>query len=265
MKNTVCILHLLFVVLLLVSPELSFADVQIGDIMFKDNGKIVFSDNSEQSSATVQGIQGPQGIQGLQGVAGPVGPQGPAGSPLSVTCALGEVYVQTASGIQCGRIKPFFSGVGTCVGSNCALSCAELYDDCDNNYVNGCESSLLQNQNCGACGNVCQSGYYCANKICTLISPPPLEVTAKIGAATLLNNAIFHVPSFPAFVHFYPNMPAFIYYTIDGTEPTTASSIVPVFESQLTVQANTVLKFFGMDSATQTISSNTQTIIIQSP
>jgi len=62
---------------------ISFAEVQINNIKFKDDGRIIFSDNSEQATATLQGPQGPIGPQGSVGSQGPVGPQGPAGQGAS--------------------------------------------------------------------------------------------------------------------------------------------------------------------------------------
>jgi len=61
------------VICLFYIPTLAFATVQIGDITIKDDGKIVFSDNTEQSTATVKGADGAQGPQGPQGNEGPPG------------------------------------------------------------------------------------------------------------------------------------------------------------------------------------------------
>ncbi len=64
---------------------LAFADVEIGNITIKDDGRIVFPDSSEQATAILQGPEGPQGpqgpegLQGPQGTAGPQGPEGPQG------------------------------------------------------------------------------------------------------------------------------------------------------------------------------------------
>ena len=43
--------------------------------------------------------------------------------------------------------------------------------------------------------------------------------------------------------------PATIYYTLDGTDPTTSS---PVYSAPLTIESDTTLKFFGVDTAENT-------------
>jgi hypothetical protein len=49
-----------------------------------------------------------------------------------------------------------------CLGGQCgALKCNQDYGNCDGDAGNGCETSLLTSQNCGACGNVCASGQEC--------------------------------------------------------------------------------------------------------
>lgn len=55
---------------LLIVPANLRADVVINDIKITDTGKIVFKDNSEQSTAT---LQGPQGLQGPKGDPGTPG------------------------------------------------------------------------------------------------------------------------------------------------------------------------------------------------
>jgi len=51
-----------------------------------------------------------------------------------------------------------------CFNGECGhLKCAANFGDCDNNVkANGCETSLLTNENCGQCGNVCPEGQFCA-------------------------------------------------------------------------------------------------------
>jgi hypothetical protein len=53
-----------------------------------------------------------------------------------------------------------------------------------------------------------------------------------------------------------------IYYTLDGTTPTTSST---VYSSALTISANTTLKYFGVDSAGNSSSVVTQTYVINIP
>jgi hypothetical protein len=56
--------------ILLAIPASVLADVQIGAVTIKDDGRIVFSDSSEQSTATLQGPQGSQGPKGDPGTPG---------------------------------------------------------------------------------------------------------------------------------------------------------------------------------------------------
>ncbi len=45
---------------------------------------------------------------------------------------------------------------GMCDNGNCRIvQCEFLYDDCNNNDADGCETSLDTNANCGACGVTC--------------------------------------------------------------------------------------------------------------
>lgn len=203
---SICILH--------VTTTCSYAAPDAakvyGDLRLFNGGSIVFSDGSVQSKAQVEGPMGPQGLTGPVGPAnkltigtvvngaqaaatitgtapnqalnltlpqGPVGPQGPACSPLGVVCSVGEVYVQTATGIRCGRIKPFINAIGTCIGADCTLNCSDGYGNCDNDNSNGCEVSLTDVY-CGACGNVCEGNQICTNGVCENI-PQTLSLTAS--------------------------------------------------------------------------------------
>jgi len=49
-----------------------------------------------------------------------------------------------------------------CSGSQCgALQCRVPFGNCDGVLSNGCETYLLDTENCGACGNVCAPGQQC--------------------------------------------------------------------------------------------------------
>jgi len=74
MKELVLI-SALSVALLLIIPANVQAEVIVGNIKFTDDGKIVFVDNSEQSTATLQGPQGLQGPKGDPGTPGSVVPK----------------------------------------------------------------------------------------------------------------------------------------------------------------------------------------------
>lgn len=58
---------------------------------------------------------------GAIGPQGPEGPQGPAGA-ISVTCNVGQILVQAASGWECRSISIFPNAIGTC-GQSCDLIC----------------------------------------------------------------------------------------------------------------------------------------------
>ena len=55
-------------------------------------------------------------------------------------------------------------GVWTCMNSTCIpLACEPGYYDCDNDISNGCNDVLFENDNCGICGNVCNTTYGCCS------------------------------------------------------------------------------------------------------
>lgn len=221
----------------LVSSALAAPDaivVRGGDLRIRDAGcGLVFPDGSIQTKATVSGPTGPTGSAGPpgpanrlaigsvqagtqaaatitgtapnqtlnltlpQGPKGDTGPQGPACSPLGITCNLGEVFVQTETGIQCGKVK-FFSdmmggdSVGICVGTTCILSCSNGRGDCDANSGNGCETLLSSDSsNCGACNNACNVGYNCSEGACVenVSSAPPSKIVKGPVAGALISFA----------------------------------------------------------------------------
>lgn len=108
--------------------------------------------------------------------------------------------------------------------------------------------------------------------------PPVSDTTAPAISATvasdsspgvskpLFANRTTHVSSYPATVTFSSNEAATIYYTTNGSEPTTASaSANSVTGPWPTIITDTVLKFFGIDKATQPNQSTTVTTYIKSP
>jgi hypothetical protein len=67
----------------------------------------------------------------------------------------------------CGKICGSQNAVATCAAGTCTLSCSPGYGDCDGQSGNGCEHDLSSdNNNCGACGNVCQGATTCINNVC---------------------------------------------------------------------------------------------------
>jgi hypothetical protein len=95
-------------------------------------------------------------------------------------------------------------------------------------------------------------------------------VSAQIAGSTIFNNSSTHVSSLPANVIFFANEAATIYYTTNGSEPTTASASVGISSSSgatgpsISV-TNTILKFFGIDQSANKNQSATQTGTIKSP
>lgn len=57
---------------------------------------------------------------------------------------------------QCGRACPRQNGTPSCQNGFCSIACAQGFDDCDHNIVDGCEANLGNDvSNCGLCGNHC--------------------------------------------------------------------------------------------------------------
>jgi hypothetical protein len=96
---------------------------------------------------------------------------------------------------------------------------------------------------------------------------PPV-ITATVGGNTFTNNSTTHVSSLPAIVTFTSNEAATIYYTTNGSEPTTSSTAVDATSSVVgptITLTNTVLKFFGIDKSANKNSSAIQSGTIKSP
>jgi len=91
-------------------------------------------------------------------------------------------------------------------------------------------------------------------------------ITASITGTTSFRNNTTHVSSLPAIVTFISDEAATIYYTTNGSDPTIASSAVTasantsVTGPSITI-TNTILKFFGVDTLSNTSSIQTNTIL----
>jgi len=96
-------------------------------------------------------------------------------------------------------------------------------------------------------------------------------VSASIAGKSIFNNSTTHVSALPQTVTFSANEPATIYYTTNGSEPTTTSASVNIATGNASTTGpeisitNTVLKFFGIDKATAPNQSATVTGTIKSP
>lgn len=66
-------------VLVLTIPAMSSATVKIGSITVDGSGKIIFSDKTEQETATLKGDKGDKGDAGIKGDKGGIGPKGDTG------------------------------------------------------------------------------------------------------------------------------------------------------------------------------------------
>jgi len=67
----------------------------------------------------------------------------------------------------CNVVCSVANGTPTCSSGTCAVgACHSGFGDCDHNAANGCETSLTNNNNCGACGTVCASGTSCQSGQC---------------------------------------------------------------------------------------------------
>ena len=74
---------------------------------------------------------------------------------------------------------------GTCSYSECETG----WGDCDGDATNGCETNLLENGNCGACGVSCTGTLYqCTPNGCAAGCPSPGTTCAVGGACTYLTD-----------------------------------------------------------------------------
>lgn len=95
----------------------------------------------------------------------------------------------------------------------------------------------------------------------------PPNVSASIGGKTIFNNSSTHVTTLPSTVTFYSiNLPATIYYTTNGTTPSSASPSVSNVSTGGTSgpsisTSGTNLQFFGVSISSQRASSIINAII----
>lgn len=97
-------------------------------------------------------------------------------------------------------------------------------------------------------------------------------ISATVAGQPLFNNQTTHVSSLAsATVAFQSNEVALIYYTTNGTDPTTTSAVVDItapatnFTGPSITATDTILKFFGIDKSINKNPSAIITSIIKSP
>ena len=78
----------------------------------------------------------------------------------------------------CGKVCPVKNNLPVCMNGTCGTAgCAMGFGDCDNNPMNGCETSLASDKNnCGACGKLCSpqnAGGICLNSKCAILMCNP--------------------------------------------------------------------------------------------
>lgn len=99
-------------------------------------------------------------------------------------------------------------------------------------------------------------------------STPP-AVNATISGKSIFNNQTTHVTSLPATVTFTSSEAATIYYTTNGTEPTTSSTAIDFVSASVSgpsiTVTDTILKFFGIDKSAKKNQSATITSTIKMP
>jgi hypothetical protein len=93
----------------------------------------------------------------------------------------------------------------------------------------------------------------------------PPTVTASISGNSIFANRTTHVSSLPASVTFFTNEAATVFYTIDGTDPTSTSSSVGVSSGGSVgpsiTTTKTVVKFLGRDQASNNSAIQASTIV----
>ncbi len=81
-------------------------------------------------------------------------------SSIDANCGTCRNGCDPAGGPDAPQYSNMYYG---CLAGECGkLKCQRGFDDCDKSLENGCETSLLTDDNCGGCGDTCPAGQRCA-------------------------------------------------------------------------------------------------------
>ena len=88
---------------------------------------------------------------------------------------------------------PLSNAIGQCIGSSCQYTCLVNWLNCTGpiNSIGGClTQTIIDTNNCGGCGIVCNTSAYqiCNNGMCVFLPPGPQGSTGPIGISG--NNSI---------------------------------------------------------------------------
>jgi hypothetical protein len=72
-------------------------------------------------------------------------------------------------------------GTTSCAAGTCQPFCITGYGNCDGSRINGCETLLGTNTNCGSCGDVCSSGYTCLSGSCIFLNTSCTDTCASLN------------------------------------------------------------------------------------
>jgi hypothetical protein len=90
-----------------------------------------------------------------------------------------EAYLGAADNCgSCGNVCQLNHGYSDCSDDQCVVvRCDEGWYDCNGDPVDGCETNVWSNDNCGSCGQSCAAGRYCVRGSCQIDCPYPNLVT----------------------------------------------------------------------------------------
>jgi hypothetical protein len=94
-------------------------------------------------------------------------------TPCGSTCT--NRMTDTENCGLCGKVCPVYNSTDRkCISAKCSNACLPGYYDCNQDMADGCESTLSDNDNCGACGKSCGSSGFCVLSHCQYDTAGPL-------------------------------------------------------------------------------------------